>query len=104
MDSDGDQPVFGLSTELARADDQVFAELDGELVLMHVGTGEYFTMNEMGGEIWARLEAPMAYADLVRELQGTFDMPDDGEGQLEDFLARLVQFGVIDVKSGPSPA
>lgn len=76
-----------LQTSFTIPDTVVFREIDGDAVLLNLGTGQYFGLNAVGTRIWqllAELGKPQAVLEgLLKE----FDVP---PGQLEaDMLALL---------------
>ena len=48
-----------------------------ELVLMDAESGEYYTFEGAGADIWQLLDAPIAFGDLCRALLEIFDGPED---------------------------
>jgi hypothetical protein len=40
--------------------DAIAAQLEGEAVLLHLGTKRYFRLNETAAQVWAALEAGVA--------------------------------------------
>ena len=79
---------------LTRTTDVVYQSLAGEdgAVLLHVGSGQYHTLNPVGARIWEVLETPMDEAELTRRVEAEFEA--DNEPVVEDvkdFLANLVQ-------------
>ncbi len=101
---DDDLPELDPATMVARSDEQVSAELDGEVVLMNTVTGDYFTMNDVASHIWSLLEEPRSVADVFAEVEAGYEMPDDAdpEAELDRFLRRLVRLGIV--VADPSPA
>ena len=76
-----------LQTSFTIPDTVVFREIDGDAVLLNLGTGQYFGLNAVGTRVWqllAELGKPQAVLEgLLRE----FDVP---PAQLEaDMLALL---------------
>jgi PqqD family protein of HPr-rel-A system len=61
------------ATRLAARDDVVWADVEGELVLLHSGTGAYFALNESGAELWRRLgQDGASEAELVEALMAAY--------------------------------
>jgi hypothetical protein len=50
------------------------AHLDGEAILLHLGTKAYFKLNDTGAEIWKGLEAGESNEVLVARLTAAFDV------------------------------
>jgi hypothetical protein len=57
-----------------RRRDDVLARSAGETVLLLTpDTGEYYTLNEVGGRIWALADGSRSVADIARELSREYD-------------------------------
>jgi hypothetical protein len=54
--------------------DVLTAHLDGEAVLLHLGTKQYFRLNETGAAIWKSLEQGHDVAATVTRLIEEFDI------------------------------
>ncbi len=50
-------------------------ELNGELVLVHVDTGMYYTLNEVGSRVWALCDGSQTIAQVIARLCEEFDAP-----------------------------
>lgn len=53
---------------LARGNDYVFNEIDGEVVMMNIETGAYASMNDTGKAIWNLLEQPVSIDAVIEAL------------------------------------
>jgi hypothetical protein len=60
---------------LTLSPDVVFRELDGEGVLLDLGTGTYFGLNAVGTRIWQLIDAGREQADIVDLLAAEYDAP-----------------------------
>lgn len=56
------------------APDQVFSELGGEAVIMHLQSGTYFGLNEVGASIWQQLQNPQTLEQLCDAVQAEYDV------------------------------
>ncbi len=61
-------PPLDLQSVVTHGKEQVFCELDGEMVLMSVRHGEYYRLDEVGSRIWALIETPSRVAALCDRL------------------------------------
>lgn len=73
------------------------AEIGGEVVLMSVERGNYYGLDEIGSDIWRRLEQPLRVADLVTALAADYD----GEvavieRDVLDLLTKLLDNGLVE--------
>lgn len=53
----------------------LIADVEGEVVMMDVDRGAYFTLNPVGSHIWRRLGERTQLAALCRDLAQEFDAP-----------------------------
>ena len=56
---------FSMDTVVAAVSEQVSTEISGEAVILHLVSGTYFGLNEVGSWIWQSIQAPT----LVREVR-----------------------------------
>ena len=74
MPSDNDQqPADGSvtvvdATLIFRSPNVLTAEVDGEILMMRIEREGYFKVNEVGGDIWRRIEQPCSFAQLIDQL------------------------------------
>lgn len=81
-------------TVVERASDVVFQILAGEegAVLLHIGTGQYHTLNPVATRIWELLESPRTESELSRHLEAEFEA--SGESLEEDLRTFLQELSV----------
>jgi hypothetical protein len=78
------------STRVARNPDLVFADMDGETVLMDVESGAYFGISGVGCRYWELMAEPIAISDLVSVVCGDYDIdPIRCEADLMEFINEL---------------
>jgi hypothetical protein len=65
----------------------VHETIDGEVVLIQLETGNYYTLGGSGPEIWALLGRQHAPAETADRLRSRFDAP---AGEIEEAVERLV--------------
>jgi len=60
---------------------QVMSEtIDGETIVIHLGTGSYYSLQEAGADIWAAIARGANEAQILDELERRYD------GQRDDFV------------------
>ena len=65
------------------------SELEGEGVVLHLGTRRYFTLSESGLAMLEALAAPRSVDDLVRLLRGRYEVTAQrAEDDVREFLDR----------------
>jgi hypothetical protein len=81
-----------MATHLAVAPNVLASHLQGEAVLLHLGTKSYFRLNGTGAHIWKRIEAGDSDDAIVQSLVDAFEVSrDDAAGAFvalrDDLLA-----------------
>ena len=72
-ENDGAAVAIGEATMISRDQSVLTAEVDGEIVMMSIAQGRYFGLDDIGSDIWKRIEPPCSFADLVDRLAGDYD-------------------------------
>ena len=60
-------------TLISRSPTVLTAEVDGEVLMLCIERGFYFSLNEVGGDIWRRLVSPCSVAELIDGLAADYD-------------------------------
>ena len=82
---------------LRKLDDQ-FSEtiVDDEVVVMHLGSGDFFSLKDSAKAIWDYIDGARSRDDIVADLCQDYDV---AAGQIapevDDFLARLGDAGLL---------
>jgi hypothetical protein len=64
--------------------------IDGEAIMINLATGSYYSLDRVGGDVWALLEASLPVDDIVVELGRRYDAAeDDIRSGVDDLLQRL---------------
>jgi Coenzyme PQQ synthesis protein D (PqqD) len=61
------------TTIISRSPSVLTAEVDGEFVMMSIEQGQYFGLDDIGSDIWKRLDSPCAFADLIDRLVADYN-------------------------------
>lgn len=74
-------------------------EVDGEMMMMSLDSGEYYGLDAIATDIWKRLETPMRVSALAAALAADYD----GDtaiiaADLLRFLDSLAERGLLDVR------
>ena len=84
------------SAPLVRSESVVFTELDDEVVMLDVKSGQYYELDAIGARIWVLLEDKPSMTALRDALTAEYDV--DGETclkDLDDFIGNLAQLGLV---------
>jgi hypothetical protein len=72
------------------------AHLEGEAVLLHIGTKRYFRLNRTGAHIWKALEARTPYDEITQSLVATFDVERaEAEESVHALVAELLESKLV---------
>jgi hypothetical protein len=66
---------------------QVSSILGQEAVILHLGKGEYYGLNEVGAVIWELLQKPISAANIAKEVTRRFEVT--GKQSISDVLQLL---------------
>ena len=81
--------------------DVLIQELQGESVLLNVGTGRYFGLDEIGTCMWAALTTTDSLQAAFDTLLAEYEV--DGqrlEGDLRNLVEKLVDHGLMEIHGG----
>jgi hypothetical protein len=65
--------VIADATVISRSPSVLTAEVDGEIVMMSIEQGRYFGLDDIGSDIWNRIEPPCPFAALIDRLAADYD-------------------------------
>ncbi|MGB4336775.1 MAG: PqqD family peptide modification chaperone [Chromatiaceae bacterium] len=91
--------ILTLASRVRQHPDQIAAEADGEVLMMHVESGNYYGLDEVASFIWSRLETPPTIGELCAAIQAEFDVDEERcvadtlnflQGMIADGLAQVV--------------
>lgn len=72
--------------------------LDGEAVLLHLGSGLYFGMNDVASRAWERIVQGVTFGEVLATIVEEFDVAEDkARDDLETFVAALVDKKLVTV-------
>jgi Coenzyme PQQ synthesis protein D (PqqD) len=76
--------------------DVAYRELEGEMVLVHLGTNRIYSLNETGARFWELLAAGNERAEIERLLLAEFDVrPAELRQEIESMLGALAEEGLV---------
>ena len=83
-------------TMVTPSSDALATVLEGEAILLNLGTGMYFTLNRMGTALWEKLSNGCTRSTLLSSLCAGGGVSRETAGKdLSSFLADLEQGGLI---------
>lgn len=89
---------FAGDTIVARKPGLLEAEVDGEIVALHIDSGKCYGMNEVASHIWSLIASPMPVLKIEAALMGRYEVGQaDCREQTAALLAELEREGLIAV-------
>jgi hypothetical protein len=92
-------PPISLDDSFAISTDAVFRDLDGEAVILDLGSGRYFGLNAVGARIWQLVDQHgglrLVLDDLCREYDAS---PDVLEQDLLKLVGELQQARLVEAR------
>ena len=61
------------TTVVSRSPSVVTANVEGELMMMSIVHGRYWNLDDVGTDIWQRIEPPCSFDQLVDALAAAYD-------------------------------
>lgn len=96
-----DDYELGMVREVVRIDESISTTLDGEEIILHGGSEEYFGLNEVGTRIWESIEEPRTVEELVAMICEEFGVSEEqSRKDIESFVNDLAAAGLIEVSDG----
>ncbi|MBN2613957.1 MAG: lasso peptide biosynthesis PqqD family chaperone [Bacteroidales bacterium] len=92
------------STVLQRRQNQLFSEIDGEVVMLSVENSEYYGMDTVGSRIWQLLENPLSFKSLVDALLEEYEVTEEQcTANTHTFIEQLAEKGLVEINSPNLP-
>ncbi|MGN6477954.1 MAG: PqqD family protein [Flavipsychrobacter sp.] len=84
-----------LNIQLARGDQYIYNEVDGEVVMMNITTGLYISLNETAKQIWNMMEQPQQLSAIINVLALEYNVtPEQCEKDVLPFIEQLLERGI----------
>ncbi len=80
---------------IARCASLLTAEVDGEIVMVNVEHGQYYGLDDIGSDIWERIEPACSFAALTDSLSADYEA--DRETIAADVRALLERMAAQEV-------
>ena len=85
---------------------QVVSEIiDGEVIVMNLKSGNYYSSDRVGAVVWSWIEAGKSEAEIHRAAIARYDAPsEDVRRELNAFFGRLLDEGLVRDSAAPERA
>jgi hypothetical protein len=86
------------SDVVVRGDGLIEAEVDGEVVALHIDKGTCYGLNKVGSRVWQLVAAPTPIRDICATLVSEYQVdPTTCERQVLDLLEELRAEGLVHI-------
>lgn len=88
------------SSIIMKSGDLIMSVIDNEAVILGIETGMYIGLNEMGTEIWSRLNEPIRVSSLLETLINLYNEEETViKDQVLEFLNDLLEKSLIGIEN-----
>ena len=88
--------AINLNSVVSRNPQIISSKMDNEVVMMSVEKGNYYGLNQVGSEIWEKLNEPLTVTDLCSKLLIEYNVErEQCERDVMTYLEKLVEEGLI---------
>jgi pyrroloquinoline quinone biosynthesis protein D len=79
-----------------RSNDFTETEVDGEVIVLHLGTGDFFSLTGTGREIWRLIDGTRDREAVLAALAAGYETEETGmAGEVDGFLSELRNAGLL---------
>lgn len=78
--------------------EQVFADVEGETILLNLSTGKYFSLNPVGSSIWELVQQPISIEQITDGIMEEYEVEKEHcRADVIRLIGKLLDAGLIDV-------
>lgn len=90
--------AIAMDQMICRRKDLVASQMDDEIVMLDMESGQYFGMNPIASAIWEKLEQPITLFELCEKLMVEFEVePEQCKNDVSQFVEQLVENKLLEV-------
>lgn len=91
--------MISLDSLITTSSQQVFEQIDGEGVILHLESGIYYSLDSVGVSIWNLIQQPKSVGDIKGSLLAEYDVePQQCEQELLALVEDLAAQKLIEIK------
>src|SRR5262245_7146455 len=84
------------ATLISRSPMVLTADMNGEILMMSIDSGAYFTLNGAASEIWRLLDSPCSFGKLIDQLIVEYEVPREILAEdVQDLLNRMAAEHIV---------
>ncbi len=90
--------MLNLQSSLRRGEEVVAKVMDGEAIVINLANGMYYSMDKVGGAIWALLDEGHCLADIAGAVVALYDVaPAQAQADVERIVNELLTENLVTV-------
>jgi len=94
------ESTFVESNVVIAAKDQIGCNLGEEEIILDLGSGVYYGLNEVGSRIWDLVQKPISVGEIVDAVVSEYDAErTDCAKDICQFLAEMAEHGLLEQNS-----
>ena len=87
---------IGMDSVVARNEDIFAGQIDDELVMVSIESGNYFVLNLTARRIWDLLESPLSISEICDKLMEEYEIdPQNCQAEVLQFAEKLLSKHII---------
>lgn len=91
--------AIAVDSVVVQSEEQICAEVDGEVVMMSIGQGNYYGLDSVGGRVWELIAQPRCVDDLCDQLVAEYAVDRTTcEADVLRFLEDMAEQKLIEVR------
>ena len=97
--------MLTLHTRLRTNEEEVAANvMDGEAIMINLSNGIYYSMDKVGGLVWAMIEHRRSLEEMVAAIIAHYDIPHpQAQADVERLATELLQENLVEVSNDGAP-
>jgi hypothetical protein len=85
-------------TRVRAGGDQMSCDLDGEAAILHLPSGCYYGLDEVGATVWRLLAEPVRVGDIQRAVEEEYEVEHEiCARDVRHLLGELVNAGIVEI-------
>lgn len=83
---------------ISRSDTVLSSDLDGQIVMLNIETGEYYDIDPIGSDIWNQIEQPKSVNKICNELAQEYAVKvEQCQSDVMKFLNELLSLSAVEI-------
>lgn len=91
---------ISLNQTVSKVKGNIVSDMSGEKVMLSVKNGKYYSLGDIGGEIWDLIEGGISVNQLITSIMSTYEVDRAKcEKQVVSFLEHLLDESLIEISN-----